>query len=203
MQPDELTQEQAELEEARSAADDRQLAQERVRPPRPKRRNRLLNTPPTPEDMPELKRRRYAAQRAAQRAHDQGNVSQARAITRSIRTYREQIEALQRQADAQAVHPLSLFDLASVPAPASAPPPETIRSGSSAAATRSIPKQNHTPIPVRTAQEAVCIDTDGAKSHSNGLVGDGHTVRLGSRPARNGVKKCENEPYPDAISGSF
>ncbi len=162
-----------------------------------------MNTPPAPDDLPELKRRRYVAQRAAQRAHDQGNVAQARAITRSIRTYREQIEALQRQADDQAVHPLSLFDLASVPAPASAPPPETISSGNHAAATQSIPKQNHTPIPVRTAQEAACIDFDGARSRSNETGGDGHSVSLGSRPSRNDVKKCKKGPYSDAFEGSF
>jgi hypothetical protein len=205
MQPD---QEQAELEEARSAADDRQLAQERVSPPRPKRRSRPLNNPPTVDDVPELKRRRYAAQRAAQRAHDRGNVAQARAITRSIRTYREQIEHLEyahaaRQAEDQASWLPTLFDFADEPAPALAPPPEILVAGSYAAATRTIPKQNHTPIPVRTVQQAACNDFDSAKSRSKGVVGDGRSVRLGSGPSGNVVKKCENEPYSDAFSGEF
>jgi hypothetical protein len=152
--------------------------------------------------VPELKRRRYAAQRAAQRAHDQGNVAQARAITRSIRTYREQIEALQRQDD-RVVNPPSLFDLADEPAPALAPPLKTLVAGCYAAATRSIPKQNHTSIPVRTVEQAACNDFDGARSHSNRLVGDGRIVRLGSRPSGDGVKKCENEPYSDAFEGKF
>jgi hypothetical protein len=207
MQPD---QEQAELEEARGAGDDRQLAQERVSPaqraPDPKRRRKPISNPPTVDDVPELKRRRYAAQRAAQRAHDHGNVAQARAITRSIRTYREQIERLEhacaaRQAEDQGSQPPTLFDLANAPVPT--PPLETLDSGSYTAATRRIPNKNHTPIPVRTAQEAACIDTDGARSPSNGLAGDGHSVRLGSRPSRNGVRKCEKELYSDVFSGEF
>jgi hypothetical protein len=146
MQPhEELAQEQAELEEARSAADDRQFTKERVRPPHPKRRRKPISNPPTVEDVPELKRRRYAAQRAAQRAHDQGNVAQARAITRSIRMYREQIEALEcglraRQVEEQASRPPTLFDLAQE----SAPPPETLISSSYAAATWGLSQQNHT-----------------------------------------------------------
>jgi hypothetical protein len=205
MQPD---QEQAELEEARSAGDDRQFVKERVRPPHPKRRSRPLNTPPTVDDLPELKRRRYAAQRAAQRAHDQGNVAQARAITRSIRTYREQIERLEHeyaalQAVEQASRPPTLFDFAEERAPASASPPEIIVASAYAAATRTIPKQNHTPTPIRTVRQAPCNDFDGAKSHSNRLVGDGRSVRLGSRPSGEGVKKCEKQPYSDAFSGSF
>jgi hypothetical protein len=199
-----LAQEQAELEGARSAADDRQFMKERVSPPRSKHRSRPLSTPPTVEDLPELKRRRYAAQRAAQRAHDQGNVSQARAITRSIRTYREQIECVEheliaRQAEEQASQPPTLFDLAQE----LTRPPATPVFRSYAAATRTIPKKNHTSIPVRTVQEAVCIDTDGAKSRSNELGGDGHSVRLGSRPSRTGVKKYEKEPYSDAFEGEF
>jgi hypothetical protein len=203
-----LGQEQAALEEARSAGGDRQFVQERVSPPQrapgPKRRSRPLNTLSIVEDVPELKRRRYAAQRAAQRAHDQGNIAQARAITRSIRIYREQIERLEheyaaRQVQDQASPPPTLFDLANVPAPAPAPPLETLVVGSYAAATRTIPKQNHTSIPVRTPQRAACIDTDGARSCSNEPAGDGYSVRLGSRPSRNGVKKCENEPYSDAF----
>ncbi len=143
-----LGQEQAALEEARSAGDDRQFAQERVSPPRSKRRSRPLSTPLTVDDLPELKRRRYAAQRAAQRAHDQGNVAQARAITRSIRTYREQTERLEheraaRQAQDQASRPPTLFDLANVPAPAPAPPPETLVAGSYAAATQSLQTKSH------------------------------------------------------------
>jgi len=205
VQPD---QEQAELEEARSAGDDRQFTKERVRPPRSKRRSRPLSTPPTVEDLPELKRRRYAAQRAAQRAHDQGNVSQARAITRSIRTYREQIERLEhecavRQAEDQASRPPTLFDLATVPAPALAPPLEPLVADSSTAATWSIAKKNHTPTPARTVRQAACVDTDGAGSCSNELGGDGYSVSLGSRPLGDGVKKCENGPYSDAFSGEF